>query len=352
MIFSTYGLTHYFTVYHVDEFWTALFYGNLSPFWYLPGAMLYLYTRNTLQDRPLFSSWKDALHLIPFVLQAINMAPYILSSFDYKLEIARLILTDINNVRTHASGFFLPPAFAFVTRPSLMIIYVVFCFRLIYSYSNKEQTSLANNKQNRLVYNWLITLNLATLVVSVGFLMLTLKLYDLSISKILIYSEPTHLISGIAFALLPFALVVLFPQILYGMPMAIHSKKQKKASTVAVTNVEDPLAETAEAIVDYLKAEKPYLNPDFDLEDIEEALEIPKHHITYCFAYILNKKFTAYRSWIRIEHAKGLLKGGSADSLSIDGIGSQSGFPSRSSFYATFKAETGMTPSQYLETIA
>jgi AraC-like DNA-binding protein len=52
-----------------------------------------------------------------------------------------------------------------------------------------------------------------------------------------------------------------------------------------------------------------------------------------------------------VEHAKELLKGGSADSLSIDGIGSQSGFPSRSSFYATFKAETGMTPSQYLETI-
>ncbi len=352
VIFSTYGLTHYFTVYNVDEFWTALFYGNLSPFWYLPGAMLYLYTRNTLQDRPLFSSWKDALHLIPFVLQAINMAPYILSSFDYKLEMTRLILADINNVRTHASGFFLPPAFAFVTRPSLIIIYVIFCFRLIYSYSKKEQASLANYKQNRLVYNWLITLNLATLIVSVGFLVLTLKLYDLPISKILINSEPTHLISGIAFALLPFALVVLFPQILYGMPVAIHSKKPKKVSAVAVINLNDPLSETAETIVDYLKSEKPYLNPDFDLEDIEEALEIPKHHITYCFAYILNKKFTSYRSWIRIEHAKELLKGGSADSLSIDGIGSQSGFPSRSSFYATFKAETGMTPSQYLETIA
>jgi AraC-like DNA-binding protein len=67
---------------------------------------------------------------------------------------------------------------------------------------------------------------------------------------------------------------------------------------------------------------------------------------------ILQKKFTAYRTTLRVEHAKELLSAGSADTLSIDGIGSQSGFPSRSSFYASFKTETGMTPSQYLEKIA
>ena len=353
VIVSTYGLTHYFTVYHLDEFWTAIFYGNFSPFWYLPGALLYLYTRNTLFDRPLFSSWKDALHFIPFVLQAINMAPYILSPFDYKLEMARLILTDINNVRKHATGFFLSPEFSFVTRPSLMIIYITFCFRMIYRYSHKEQEALAKNKQNRLVYNWLITLNLASLIVSAGFLSLTLKLYDnQAITKIKIDSEPTHLISGIAFAVLPLALIVLFPQILYGMPVAIASKKGKKSSVTKVVDADDPLAETAESIIEYLQVEKPYLNPDFDLEDIEDALEIPKHHIIYCFTIILQKKFTAYRSWIRVEHAKELLKSGTADTLSIDGIGSQSGFPSRSSFYATFKAETGMTPSQYLEKLS
>jgi AraC-like DNA-binding protein len=33
----------------------------------------------------------------------------------------------------------------------------------------------------------------------------------------------------------------------------------------------------------------------------------------------------------------------------MDGIGKSSGFISRSSFYAIFKAETGLTPIQYLE---
>ena len=50
-------------------------------------------------------------------------------------------------------------------------------------------------------------------------------------------------------------------------------------------------------------------------------------------------------------YMKELLNTGTADTLSIDGIGAQSGFSSRSSFYASFKAETGMTPSQYLESL-
>ena len=37
-----------------------------------------------------------------------------------------------------------------------------------------------------------------------------------------------------------------------------------------------------------------------------------------------------------------MLHSGTANTLSIDGIGAQSGFSSRSGFYATFKAETGM----------
>jgi AraC-like DNA-binding protein len=159
------------------------------------------------------------------------------------------------------------------------------------------------------------------------------------------------LIAGTSFAVLPLVIIVFFPQVLYGMPLAISSKKVAKV-TIPVVDASDPLAETAQLIVDYINAEKPYLNEAFDIEDIAEKLDLPKHHIIYCFTIILQKKFTAYRSMMRVEHAKELLHAGTANSLSIDGIGAQSGFSSRSGFYATFKAETGMTPSQYLEKIA
>lgn len=348
-IFSTYGLTHYFTVYHRDVFWTAIFYGNLSPLWYLPGPMLYLYTRNTITDKSIFSSKKDYLHLLPFLIQAINIAPYLFSSFDFKLETARLILNDINNVRTAGSGFLIPPSISFLTRPCLVILYAIASFLLLIKY-NKENSLIEKNKQNKLVYNWILTLNLVTAIVAAGFLFLTVRLYDASVTRVIIESEPTYLISGVAFALLPLALIVFFPQVLYGMPVVSIAKKVAKI-TIPLADSSDPLAETAQVIVDYIKNEKPYLYPDFDIEDIAEKLDIPKHHIIYCFTMILQKKFTAYRSMVRVEHAKELLNSGTADALSIDGIGAQSGFSSRSGFYATFKAETGMTPSQYLESL-
>jgi AraC-like DNA-binding protein len=350
-IFSTYGLTHYFTVYHHDDFWTAIFYGNLSPLWYLPGPMLYVYTRNTITDKSLFSSKKDYLHLLPFLIQTINIAPYLFSSFAYKLEVARLLNADINYVRTLGSGFLISPSISFVTRPSLVIIYAIASLFLLNKYYRKERNNVGTNKQHKLVYKWLLTLSLVSLIVAVNFLLMTLELYNAPVNRVIIESEPTYNISGIAYALLPLILIVFFPQVLYGMPLVVTPKKAAKI-TIPVADPSDPLAETAQIIVDYIKNEKPYLNPDFDLEDLSEKLDIPKHHIIYCFTIILQKKFTAYRSTIRIEYAKELLNTGTADTLSIDGIGSQAGFSSRSGFYATFKAETGMTPSQYLEILS
>ncbi len=350
-IFSTYGLTHYFTIYHGDVFWTAIFYGNLSPFWYLPGPMLYLYTRNTLTDRSLFEKKKDYLHMLPFFIQFINISPYLFSSFDYKLEVARQLTADINNIRTLGAGFMIPPTISFITRPSFVIIYALASLALVYKYGAQEGENLTKNKQNKLVYNWIITLCLVVISVAAGFLYLTIDLYDASVTRVILESEPTYLIAGTAFAILPLALIVFFPQVLYGMPVAVSTKKVAKV-TIPVVDASDPLAETAQLIVDYINAEKPYLNEAFDIEDIAEKLDIPRHHIIYCFTMILQKKFTAYRSMMRVEHAKELLHAGTADSLSIDGIGAQSGFSSRSGFYATFKSETGMTPSQYLEKIA
>jgi AraC-like DNA-binding protein len=350
-IFSTYGLTHYFTVYQNDVFWTAIFYGNLSPLWYLPGPLLYLYTRNTITDKSLFSSRKDLIHLLPFFIQFINLAPYLFSSFDHKLETARLIMNDINQVRSAGAGLFIKPATSFVIRPLLIIFYSLASMYILNKYRLQEQGGLSENKQNKLVLNWLFTLIIVSSLAAANFLFMTFELYDAPVSKVVMESEPSYAITGIAFAILPLALIVFFPQVLYGMPIATSSKKAVKI-TVPVTDSSDPLAETAQIIVNYIKQEKPYLYPDFDIEDIAERLDIPKHHIIYCFTIILQKKFTAYRSAVRIEHAKELLKAGTADTLSIDGIGAQSGFSSRSGFYATFKAETGMTPSQYLENLA
>ena len=70
------------------------------------------------------------------------------------------------------------------------------------------------------------------------------------------------------------------------------------------------------------------------------------------FNFELNIKFTTLRTQLRIKYAIKLLNSGQADELSMDGIGKKSGFSTRSNFYNAFKTETGLTPSEYVESLS
>ena len=69
------------------------------------------------------------------------------------------------------------------------------------------------------------------------------------------------------------------------------------------------------------------------------------------FNFEMYIKFTTLRTQLRIKYATNLLDAGQADELSMDGIGKKAGFSTRSNFYNAFKTETGMTPSEYLESM-
>ena len=60
------------------------------------------------------------------------------------------------------------------------------------------------------------------------------------------------------------------------------------------------------------------------------------------FAHFINEK--------RVERAKKLLVNN--HHLSLEGIGYEAGFNSKSSFFATFKKLTGQTPAQYKRSLS
>lgn len=353
IIFSTYTITHHFTVYSTNDFWLAVFYANFSPFWYLPGPLLYFYVRSTLTDTKALKSWKDVLHFIPFSIHLICITHYLILPFSSKIDIAHQIHENLNYVIQNRINPFYSTEIAFVTRPLLIIAYCIICFFLLFE--NKRKVSNQNTVTDIQIltsYKWLYVLVTSLFLVSGGFLYLTTELVGENITRVAIESKFAHLFSGIIIFLLPSCLILFFPKVLYGMPLVNASfKSNKEKLDVKKIDANDPFNEVAENIVRYLNNDKPYLNPEFDISDLSINLKIPQHHIAYCFSSILDTKFTSYRTKLRVEYAKDMLKTGAADTLSIDGIGAQSGFSSRSSFYASFKAETGMTPSQYLESL-
>ena len=364
-ILATYGLTHYFTLYTYSPFWLAVFFSNFSPFWFLAGPLLFFYYRGTLTDNPRLKKW-DIVHFIPFLIQLVGTFPYLLSPFSHKIEVATAILNDLNVITSVRVNWISTPLVNFFARPILVFMYLGYITYMLSKHNPKSQRIKVPVQQYKLIYRWLIILAVTTAILILNFFLLSLSLSKQTVTATLINSQFTHIFSGVAYFSMSFMLL-LFPRILYGMPIySIKSEveldspeKLKKETNPIIerTNIvaevqlpqDDPFYELVDKINAYLTNEEPYVNPDFTINELAMALKVPVHHLSYCLNTLMNVKFTTLRTQLRIQYATKLLDSGQADELSMDGIGKKSGFSTRSNFYNAFKTETGLTPSEYLE---
>jgi AraC-like DNA-binding protein len=108
--------------------------------------------------------------------------------------------------------------------------------------------------------------------------------------------------------------------------------------------------EIKNAILTFFDKEKPYLNPDLNLQRLSEQLDIPKHHLTEVLNTEIGKNFFQFVNAYRIESVKQALAEKN-NLYSIEAIGYDCGFSSKSSFFTVFKKATGLTPMQYKQSL-
>ena len=341
IILSTYALTHYYTGPTQGDFPLALLYGTLSPLWLLPGPLLYFYFRSIFQPEKIGVSWKDLLHFVPSLIHLINILPYIFSPFDYKLQVAHAIHENINNIQNININAFYSFKTAFLSRPIVLLFYLLWCTLLFLRQINKTSNRTGI---------WLIFFIFSLLITTSAYLSVALNLFRDSFDSRSIETSPVFISSGIAYILLPIALILFFPEVLYGMKN-MHSKQVLEENITIPEEELHNYVELANRIEQFLHIEKPYLNPSFELSVVAKAVNVTPKQVSFACKHVLKIKFTDLRAQLRVEHAKELLKNGLTGTITIDGIGVDSGFKSRSTFYEAFKAETGMTPSQYLESL-
>lgn len=90
--------------------------------------------------------------------------------------------------------------------------------------------------------------------------------------------------------------------------------------------------------------ERLFANPDLKLSEVAKKLDISNHELSKLINDELDKSFTGFINAYRIEEAKQLIKNNSL--YTIEAIGNQSGFNSKSAFYKAFKKETNTTPAK------
>lgn len=99
-------------------------------------------------------------------------------------------------------------------------------------------------------------------------------------------------------------------------------------------------------LLEYFAVEKPYLNPELNMSLLSKELGIPKHHITEVLNGVLGKNFFQFVNEYRVNEVKKKLAE-PKNPYSIEAIGYECGFNSKSTFFSVFKQLSGQTPAQY-----
>ena len=109
--------------------------------------------------------------------------------------------------------------------------------------------------------------------------------------------------------------------------------------------------ETIRALLtSYFNNEKPYLNPELNMHMLSEALGVPKHQLTEVLNSEIGKNFFRFVNEYRVEAVKKKLMNNRRN-YSVEAIGYECGFNSKSTFYTVFRQITGMTPAEFESSI-
>lgn len=100
-----------------------------------------------------------------------------------------------------------------------------------------------------------------------------------------------------------------------------------------------------------MKDKQLFKNSDLTREKVAEELQISEGYLTKIVKEAVNKNFSDYVNTYRVENCKALLQDPTNDKYSLQAIGLDSGFKSRSAFYNAFQKLVGDTPGEYKKQI-
>ena len=92
--------------------------------------------------------------------------------------------------------------------------------------------------------------------------------------------------------------------------------------------------------------DKPFMNENLNLAELASRLAVPRAHLSQVINTNLGKSFPQLLNEYRVREAARLLGDGDVAHLTLEAIGYEVGFRSRSGFYSAFKRITGETPAQ------
>jgi AraC-like DNA-binding protein len=340
---------------HVEVLAILLF--HLDPLFFLLGPFFLYYLKSIVHGKLVMDKYL-LVYSIPALIALINTLPYY--GYPFAEKVAESAAIQGNYFLDGPVNFqllFFP--FKYQLRFAALYNLSVVLFSFVYLIRLKKNSAIPLKKKVSVLLNRILAV--ATLVVIVPNLFVLLYVLVNSPKKgELVFRQAAFEDNGAIFfmtLLLPLSFF-LVPSWLYNDQASANPldkiraflQKLRRGTAQAAVSSKFEKSADLERILAYLETKKPYVQLNFSLHDLSQALNIPHSRVTTFFNKELNTSFPSYRNKLRVAHAISLLHEGTHLTTSIEGIAERSGFKSKSIFYAAFREEYGMTPTDWIKT--
>ena len=146
---------------------------------------------------------------------------------------------------------------------------------------------------------------------------------------------------------------LLFSFLMYSVVLILFKSNRRDSILVQakeftdLESLDDESKEQLRTIEEAMVEQELYLNADLKLADLAREVKLMPHVISKLLNDYHGQNFSHYINGFRVERAKELIL--SDSNLTLEALGYDSGFNSKSSFFATFKKFTGQTPAKFKE---
>lgn len=130
----------------------------------------------------------------------------------------------------------------------------------------------------------------------------------------------------------------------FSLENAVSSKEESKAISALPSVLDDDFNTV---LLTYMEEKKPYLNAELTIKMMSDDLSIQSYQLSKILNQHFQKNFFDFINTYRVEEAKKKLLANAYEHLTLEGIGYECGFNSKSSFYAVFKKYVNQTPAEY-----
>lgn len=313
-------------------------------YWLIPitlalAPMIYLYVKSITTSKFTFKG-KDWWHFVgAFALIGFRLFIYTYDSLQPGFH-----ETQNGVLKIAADEAIVQPILVFFDFAA-MLLYLAFTFQLFYNYRNKIKQYFSNTY--KLELNWVLSFLIA---------FTTLFLYGA------IQTLINELITPLSYTQqwwlnLLMALITLYVGVTGYFTDTTKLKKLTFSFTPSPVSI--PQSDKSKEVPDdevnmvreYMETQKPYLNPELNLSDLAEDLNMTRAQLSQVINSGFQKNFNDFVNSFRIDAFKDKLKKGEHKQLSLLGIAYDCGFNSKATFNRVFKKLTQTSPTQFLNTL-